>query len=91
MLEAVDIAEAVTQMSSYLGLSVALAPRYLWAEGEMSSQLKYSTTKLKAKGRYSKPTKAQLQRGEARRGLEAAKGILPFPGVSQDVRKRTLE
>ena len=83
MMDAVRVAEAVTQVSSDMGLSVALAPRYQWAEREMSSQLKYSTTKLKAKGRYAKPTKAQLQRGEARRGLEAAKGILPITGVSK--------
>ena len=33
------------------------------------------------KDRYRKATKKQLEQGEARRGLEAAKGVLPVTGV----------
>ena len=75
-------AEGVTQASIDMGLLVALAPRYNWAEGVMTPQLKYSVVKLDASARYKKPTKAQRQRGHARRGLEAAQGVPPLTRVS---------
>ena len=81
--DAVVIAEAVTEASRSLGLSFTMAPRYQWATREMSCHLKYSVKKLLAKGRYRKATKRQLEQGEARRGLEAAQGVLPVTGVAK--------
>ena len=79
--DAVVIAEAVTEASQSLGLSFTMAPRYQWAEREMSCHLQCSVTKRFAKDRYRKPTQKQLEEGEACRGLEAAKGVLPVTGV----------
>ena len=81
--DAVVIAEAVTEASRSLGLSFTMAPRCQWATHEMSCHLKYSVKKLKAEDRYRKATKMQLEQGEARRGLEAAKGVLPVTGVAK--------
>lgn len=81
--DAVVIAEAVTEASQSLGLSFTMAPRYQWATHEMSCHLKYSVKKLFAKDRYRKATKSQLEKGEARRGLEAAQGVLPVTGVAK--------
>ena len=80
--ETISIAEAVTEASrSWEGVSFAMVLIYEWTAQEMTCHLKYSVQKLEARARYKKPTKCQLQQGEARRGLEAAKGVLPFTGV----------
>ena len=80
--EAIVVAEGVTEPSRELGLSFTTAPKYQWAAQEMSCHLKYSVRKLLAKERYRKATKRQLKAGEARRGFEAAKGVLPVTWVA---------
>ena len=81
--DAAVIAETVTEASRNMGLSFTMAPRYQWATHEMSCHLKYSVKKLMAEDRYRKATKTQLEQGEARRGLEASRGVMPVTGVAK--------
>ena len=75
----------MTEASAAMGLNVAVAPRYCWESGKVTTKVKYGVTKLLAKGRYRKPTQAQLKRGVASRAAAASRGEAPLTGVSVSV------
>ena len=62
------------------GVSFVIAPIYQWTTHEITCHLKYSVKKPCARDPYRKATKNQREQGEARRGLEAARGVLPVTG-----------
>ena len=65
-----------------MGLNVAVAPRYDWVSGRVTTKIKYGVTKLLAKGRYRKPTQKQLQRVVASRAEAASRGEAPRVSVA---------
>ena len=75
--EAVYFSRTVTDASAAMGLNVAVAPRYCWESGKVTTKIKYGVTKRTAEGRYRKPTKAQQERVVASRAEAASRGEAP--------------
>ena len=80
--EAVYFSRTVTDASAAMGLNVAVAPRYCWESGKVTTKIKYGVTKRTAEGRYRKPTKAQQERVVASRAEAASRGEAPQVSVA---------